>query len=326
MEPCIICHEEFEEDSLTISCEKNHTIHYSCYEAWRKEKYGNNFGQLKDIPCVYRCNTVYRDSFGGYIEVFLLSAKHELFDICDDILRNKLKGFPLHLLFGRASGNLRAMLFLFEEGYIPWNAEEHLEQAILSCVRCFDTTLVQRVLEFAWKQGFKPSRVLKILPTQQMSGLYWMRSDESISTIIKFLISTCGFEPEKYKPLYKFVAQYKNPFVIKELIKSGRYNLDEQDKDGWTALHYAVKKNCIDIFFELINAGARMDIQDVNGYNAVDVAYYYYKDEYVQWMVNRGGAMTEAAKRGERPRYNMPQQSSPPFAIPYLHANGIVSW
>lgn len=299
MESCIICHEEFKGDSLTISCEKNHTIHYSCYEAWKKEKYDSDFEDIHPkIPCVVRCETFYRDNFRGYIEVFLLSARHELFDICDDILRNKLKGFPPHRLFERAKSNIRAMLFLFEEGHIQWKAEEHLKKIIRDIAGCSDTTIVQRFLEFAWKQGFEPLQVFQhIVELNRWFPRGFAKN--GISTIINFLITICEFKPEEHLTLYRLVATKMNEILIEELIKTGRYNLNAQDEDGWTALHFAVKINNDTIVCDLIDAGARMDIRDVNGYNAVDTAYYYHQDDYVHYMVEKGGAMTDAAKRRE---------------------------
>ena len=56
--------------------------------------------------------------------------------------------------------------------------------------------------------------------------------------------------------------------VEKILIDEG-VDVGVQDKDGWTALHYAALEGCIDIAKILIEKGADVGVQDKNGTTAL---------------------------------------------------------
>ena len=50
------------------------------------------------------------------------------------------------------------------------------------------------------------------------------------------------------------------------------FDLDFQDKHGWTALHWALKNNNMDVVEALIKGGTKLDIQDSSGMTALHMA------------------------------------------------------
>jgi hypothetical protein len=57
---------------------------------------------------------------------------------------------------------------------------------------------------------------------------------------------------------------------VMKLVREGGQDLDIQDKNGYTALHYAAAAlGCLATVRALIHAGASLDIQDMNGWTAL---------------------------------------------------------
>lgn len=60
--------------------------------------------------------------------------------------------------------------------------------------------------------------------------------------------------------------------IVKYLLDSNMYSIDDQDADGLTALHFAVSCGHIDIAKLLITRGGRLDLKDNEGSTAFDCA------------------------------------------------------
>jgi ankyrin repeat protein len=73
-----------------------------------------------------------------------------------------------------------------------------------------------------------------------------------------------GIEKQDKRSILMYcILQKKNEYAI-ELIENG-VDLNYQDKQGYTALHFAVQENSNDIVFSLLANGAKIDISDING-------------------------------------------------------------
>ena len=66
-------------------------------------------------------------------------------------------------------------------------------------------------------------------------------------------------------------AYCKRTDVVRCLLKNGA-NVNKQDRDGCTVLHYASCSNNTDVMRLLLAYGARKDIQDKHGMTPIDVA------------------------------------------------------
>jgi len=65
----------------------------------------------------------------------------------------------------------------------------------------------------------------------------------------------------------------KDTALVKKLVKSG-IDLNEQDKGGWTALHFAAQNGDISIARILLENGAKVDIKEEYGNTALGKAVF----------------------------------------------------
>ena len=84
---------------------------------------------------------------------------------------------------------------------------------------------------------------------------------------------------------------------VEKYFNSG-YNLNIQDKIGYTPLMRAKNKNYLKIFKLLLNAGADMNIQVNNGYNALIWAAANGHIEFVKLLLNAGADPNKQNSRG----------------------------
>ncbi|GHU77758.1 hypothetical protein FACS189462_0460 [Spirochaetia bacterium] len=84
----------------------------------------------------------------------------------------------------------------------------------------------------------------------------------------------------KEKKLTKFLEIFFNEGkdAISLAIKGGA-NVNEQDKKGWSALHYAINYEDVSLIELLLKNGANVDIQDVYGNTPLFRAVYNCKGD-----------------------------------------------
>ena len=83
----------------------------------------------------------------------------------------------------------------------------------------------------------------------------------------------------------------KNGYInlMKLLIKAGGVNINIQENDGWTALHWAIirdRKDCVEL---LIKSGINVNIQTEYGWTALHYACNYGHKDCVELLIKAGG-------------------------------------
>ena len=88
--------------------------------------------------------------------------------------------------------------------------------------------------------------------------------------------------------------------LVRDLIVLGA-NLDWQNNDGWTALHWCAYFNHPEIAKMLLDAGADVNIQDEDGYTALHVSAFNNRIEITQVLIDAGADKTIYNNDGELP-------------------------
>jgi hypothetical protein len=88
--------------------------------------------------------------------------------------------------------------------------------------------------------------------------------------------------------------------LVSDLIVLGA-NLDWQNNDGWTALHWCAYFNHPEIAKMLLDAGADVNIQDEDGYTALHVSAFNNRIEITQVLIDAGADKTIYNNDGELP-------------------------
>ena len=88
--------------------------------------------------------------------------------------------------------------------------------------------------------------------------------------------------------------------LVSDLIVLGA-NLDWQNNDGWTALHWCAYFNHPEIAKMLLDAGADVNIQDEDGYTALHVSAFNNRIEITQVLIDAGADKTIPNNDGELP-------------------------
>lgn len=73
--------------------------------------------------------------------------------------------------------------------------------------------------------------------------------------------------------------------VVQYLINSGVLNINAVDNDGRTALHCACADGALEVVQVMVQEGARMDIQDDDGYKPIHHAVLNNHDEIVKFLL-----------------------------------------
>ena len=88
--------------------------------------------------------------------------------------------------------------------------------------------------------------------------------------------------------------------LVSDLIVLGA-NLDWQNNDGWTALHWCTYFNHPEIAKMLLDAGADVNIQDEDGYTALHVSAFNNRIEITQVLIDAGADKTIYNNDGDLP-------------------------
>ena len=110
------------------------------------------------------------------------------------------------------------------------------------------------------------------------------------------LIKTAGvniLDGEARTPLINAVSRGKAE-VISWLLENGA-EIDQQDRDGWSALHYAVSGKHVDFAANLLQRGANVGLKDVYGNTPLWTATFNARDKnyaLVKLLVNGGADPT----------------------------------
>jgi ankyrin repeat protein len=76
-----------------------------------------------------------------------------------------------------------------------------------------------------------------------------------------------------------WAAYYNNTELLKWLIDNGA-NINHQDRNGFSALHFVANENCIDASVILINNNADLELKDSNGNTPLMDAIFNSNEDY----------------------------------------------
>ena len=99
-----------------------------------------------------------------------------------------------------------------------------------------------------------------------LSELFQILVKDDLSLFMNFVeqFGIDSVEKKDKRNLLMYCILQKKEEFAKFLIEQG-INTDYQDKTGYSALHFAVQENCLDIVSLLISKNATVDITDSNG-------------------------------------------------------------
>lgn len=98
---------------------------------------------------------------------------------------------------------------------------------------------------------------------------------------IQSLIDLHGIDCyDSYKRTFLILSASKgNTFILNELIKLGS-NINFQDKNGYSGLHFAVQNNHIEVIDILIKESCNIDVRDIHGNSPIWTAIMNTKDDF----------------------------------------------
>jgi hypothetical protein len=283
---CSACKRALQPEQTVTTCYGGHPIHFLCYNRFREASI-YDFVECPAGDCKEEC----RQKVEDYFKAFCDSAKLGLPDISKFIVENCLKRdtYPAFFKFCCSYHDAAPAALLLDGGYIQW--EEVVESVFEACAatRWRD---IAGVLKALVRHGFDP-----LTASHNGQTLTELAFKAQQSGLMRALVQDHGFCPEERYSIMHLIEDCAHSSVVVYLMECGRFNLNLQDGNGCTVLHYIVLKNNFYLLNMALRNGARMDIQDNNGYNPLDLAYYYRKDNLVNHMRIRGGALSGNAKR-----------------------------
>jgi len=101
-------------------------------------------------------------------------------------------------------------------------------------------------------------------------------------------------------------AYWNSPEIAKMLIDAGA-DVNVQDGDGWTALHVSASYNHPEIARMLLDAGADVNVQDGDGWTALHVCAFNNSIEIARMLIDAGADKTIPNNDGELP-YELPDR------------------
>jgi len=104
-------------------------------------------------------------------------------------------------------------------------------------------------------------------------------------------------------PLHMFGMEYRRDEYL-ALLASGEYDVNAQDADGKTPLHYAAEQQQVEIVSALLDAGADPNIPEIHYGNTPLVTAIFWVDETgaaVEKMLAKGADPTIADHKGSTP-------------------------
>jgi uncharacterized protein len=111
--------------------------------------------------------------------------------------------------------------------------------------------------------------------------------------------------------LINFIIEHKIDFALKLISKNKELNINEQDKQGWSALHFAVQENVSKVVDAILKKGGIVDIEESYGntplwrglFDGVD-------DKIIIKLLEAGAKLTKKNKHGVPPKDFLDDASS----------------
>ncbi|QOD38383.1 ankyrin repeat domain-containing protein [Candidatus Wolbachia massiliensis] len=92
-----------------------------------------------------------------------------------------------------------------------------------------------------------------------------------------------GATNESWTPLHNTI-KISDVYVTKNILKTGKIDLNATDKDGWTVLHHAIHNGHLDKVKYLVEEGADFEIKDKGGKSPLDLAVDNQNNEIVEFL------------------------------------------
>ena len=90
-------------------------------------------------------------------------------------------------------------------------------------------------------------------------------------------------------PLFFYLITLNQNEIIDYFLNSKKkININFQDEDGWTALHFAVQYKNLNLCLKFISYGANINIKTNSGFTVTRLSYGFSKKIY-QFFINKGG-------------------------------------
>ncbi|MCH6234196.1 ankyrin repeat domain-containing protein [Cognataquiflexum rubidum] len=103
--------------------------------------------------------------------------------------------------------------------------------------------------------------------------------------------------------LINFIIEHKSNFAIKLINEFKELNINKQDKNDWSALHFAVQENDLKVVTTLLKKESQVDIVDENGNTPLADAIFNEVDEnIIISLLENGASLNKKNHHGISPK------------------------